>query len=120
MLSKYLTVPVFSDGHIVAVTAVANKLTDYDAADVKQLTLMMEVVWKMVDRQRTAEALRLAAFKWRTTFDAIGDALALLDQEGNIRQCNQAMADLAGKPIPEIIGRPCWETVHRCLRTNRR
>lgn len=64
------------------------------------------------DRQRAAEALRMAAFKWRTTFDAIGDALALMDQEGNILQCNKAMADLVGKPFPEIIGHRCWEVVH--------
>jgi PAS domain S-box-containing protein/putative nucleotidyltransferase with HDIG domain len=64
------------------------------------------------DRQRAAEELRLAAAKWRTTFDAIGDPVGLMDQEGNILQCNQAMADLAGKPFPEIIGRRCWEVVH--------
>ncbi len=111
-LDKFLTVPVFHQGRIVAVAAVANKPTDYDAADVKQLTLMMEVVWKMVERQRAAEELHLAAAKWQTTFDAIGDAVALLDQEGNILQCNQAMVDLAGKPFSEIIGRRCWEVVH--------
>ena len=66
----------------------------------------------ITDRQRAAEELRLAAFKWRTTFDAIGDAVGLMDQEGNILQCNQAMADLVGKPFPEIIGRRCWEVVH--------
>jgi PAS domain S-box-containing protein/putative nucleotidyltransferase with HDIG domain len=111
-LFNYLTVPVFSDSHIVAVAAVANKPTDYNATDVKQLTLMLEVVWKIVERQRASEALRLAAAKWRTTFDAIGDAVGLMDQEGNILQCNQAMADLAGKPFPEIIGRRCWEVMH--------
>jgi PAS domain S-box-containing protein/putative nucleotidyltransferase with HDIG domain len=64
------------------------------------------------DRQRAAKELRLAAFKWRTTFDAIGDPVGLMDQEGNILQCNQAMADLVGKPFPAIIGRRCWEVVH--------
>ena len=63
-------------------------------------------------RKQAAEELRLAAFKWRTTFDAIGDPVGLMDQEGNILQCNQAMADLVGKPFPEIIGRRCWEVVH--------
>ena len=111
-LDKFLTVPVFFQGRIVAVAAVANKPTDYDAADVKQLTLMMEVVWKIVERQRAAEELRLAAAKWQTTFDAIGDAVALMDQEGNILQGNQAMVDLVGKPFSEIIGRRCWEVVH--------
>lgn len=111
-LDKFLTVPIFFQGRIVAVAAVANKLTDYDATDVKQLTLMMEEVWKIADRQRAVEALRSAASKWRTTFDAIGDALALLDLEGNILQCNQAMADLVGKPFPEILGRRCREVMH--------
>ncbi|MBU4447310.1 MAG: PAS domain S-box protein [Proteobacteria bacterium] len=66
----------------------------------------------ITDRKRAEEELRLAAFQWRTTFNAIGDAVALMDQEGTILQCNQAMADLAGKPFPEIIGRRCWEVVH--------
>jgi PAS domain S-box-containing protein/putative nucleotidyltransferase with HDIG domain len=64
------------------------------------------------DRQRAAEELRLAAAKWRTTFDAIGDAVGLMDQEGTILQCNQAMADQVGKPFPEILGHRCWEVVH--------
>jgi PAS domain S-box-containing protein/putative nucleotidyltransferase with HDIG domain len=64
------------------------------------------------DRQRAAAELRQAAAKWRTTFDAIGDAVVLLDQEGNIQQCNQAMADLVGKPFPEILGHRCYEVVH--------
>ena len=54
-LNKFLTLPIFHQGRIVAVAGVANKATDYDAADVKQLTLMMEVVWQIVERQR-AEA----------------------------------------------------------------
>ena len=54
-LDKFLTIPIFHHGRIVAVAAVANKSTDYEAADVKQLTLMMEVVWQIVERQR-AEA----------------------------------------------------------------
>jgi PAS domain S-box-containing protein/putative nucleotidyltransferase with HDIG domain len=54
-LDKFLTVPIFHQGRIVAVAGVANKATDYEAADVKQLTLMMEVVWQIVERQR-AEA----------------------------------------------------------------
>ena len=53
----------------------------------------------ITERQRAAEELRLAAFKWRATFDAIGDPVGLMDQEGNILQCNQAMADQVGKPI---------------------
>ncbi|MBU4231728.1 MAG: PAS domain S-box protein [Proteobacteria bacterium] len=57
-LYKYLTIPVFSGERIVAVAAVANKATDYDQADVRQLTLMMDAVWKILARRQAEEALR--------------------------------------------------------------
>ena len=57
-LYKYLTIPVFSGERIVAVAAVANKATDYDQADVRQLTLMMDAVWKIVARRQAEEELR--------------------------------------------------------------
>ena len=56
-LSRFLAVPVFSDGRIVAVTAVANKPSDYTPQDVHQLTLMMDAVWKMAERKRAEAAL---------------------------------------------------------------
>jgi PAS domain S-box-containing protein/putative nucleotidyltransferase with HDIG domain len=63
-------------------------------------------------RQWAEEALRLAAHKWRTTFDAIGDAVCLLDPDGRILQCNLAMMTLTGKSFDNILGRPCWESLH--------
>ncbi len=57
-LHKFLTVPVFSEGHIVAVVGVANKRENYDDADIRQLNLMMDAVWKIVQRRRTGEKLQ--------------------------------------------------------------
>lgn len=56
--------------------------------------------------------LRTAAREWRTTFDAIGDGICLLDSECRIMRCNRAMATLLGKPFSEIVGRSCWEIMH--------
>ncbi len=52
-LSRFLTVPIFSEERIVAVAAVANKDRDYDKQDVRQLILMMDSVWKVVQQRRT-------------------------------------------------------------------
>ena len=49
-LQKFLTIPVFSDDKIVAVAGVANKESDYDNSDVRQLTLLMDSVWKISER----------------------------------------------------------------------
>jgi PAS domain S-box-containing protein len=49
-LLKFLTIPVFSQEKIVAVAGVANKETDYDNSDIRQLTLLMDTVWKISER----------------------------------------------------------------------
>ncbi|RJR36941.1 MAG: PAS domain S-box protein [Deltaproteobacteria bacterium] len=58
-------------------------------------------------------ALEGAAHKWRTTFDAIGDGVFLLNLDYEILQCNHAMSDQVRKPFGEIIGRRCHKVVHR-------
>jgi len=50
-LHKFLTVPVFSNNNIVAVAGVANKEIDYDQADILHLTLLMNSVWKVIERK---------------------------------------------------------------------
>lgn len=57
-LRKFMTIPIFSAEHIVGVVGVANKDTDYDNSDIRQLTLLMDAVWKIADRTRVEEALQ--------------------------------------------------------------
>jgi diguanylate cyclase (GGDEF)-like protein/PAS domain S-box-containing protein len=57
-LRRFMTVPVFSRGTIVAVVGVANKAADYTDSDVGQLAQMMDVVWKIAERQRAEDDLR--------------------------------------------------------------
>jgi len=50
--------------------------------------------------------------QWRTTFDAINDAVCLLDINGKILRCNKGMESLLKKPSEKIIGNTCWELVY--------
>jgi len=56
-LNNFLTVPIFSGDSIVAVVGVGNKPADYNDSDVRELTLLMDSVWKVVERRRAEEAL---------------------------------------------------------------
>jgi PAS domain S-box-containing protein len=58
-LQKFLTVPVFNGQQIVAVICVANKEKNYDDSDVRQLSIMMDVVWKMVEARNVIENKKL-------------------------------------------------------------
>lgn len=62
-LKKFLTIPVLIDNRIVAVCGVANKETDYDNSDVRQLTLLMDIVWKISDRILIIKELKAAKEK---------------------------------------------------------
>ncbi len=53
-LNNHMNVPVFDGEHIVAVAGVGNKDEDYDDSDVRQLTLVMDGMWKHLQRRRAA------------------------------------------------------------------
>jgi len=55
---RFMTIPVISRDQIVAVVGVANKAEPYTDTDVRQLTQIMDVVWKIADRQQAEDRLR--------------------------------------------------------------
>jgi len=54
-------------------------------------------------RQAERNERRIAA-EWQVTFDAIGDAVALIDADGLVRRCNSAFGALAGVAPDAAIG----------------
>ncbi|MBD2036028.1 response regulator [Leptolyngbya sp. FACHB-321] len=67
-------------------------------------------------RIRRAEETALASARdWQTTFDAINDGVCLVDPDGKVIRCNQAMSQLFGKPFNEILGRVHYELMRGVL-----
>ncbi len=50
---------------------------------------------------------------WREIFDAISDAICILDNEHRILSCNLAMRKLLELDEDKILGNYCWDLVHR-------
>ncbi len=57
-LHRKMCVPVIDGDRVVAVALVADKKEDYDQADVRRLTLLMDGVWKLLQREEAQKALR--------------------------------------------------------------
>jgi signal transduction histidine kinase/DNA-binding response OmpR family regulator len=53
---------------------------------------------------RAERRLRLAAHEWVTTFDAIGDAIFLVNDAGVVKRSNRAAANLVQRPASEMVG----------------
>jgi len=65
--------------------------------------------------RRAEEEARNSARQWWTTFDAITDAVCLLDGDGRVREANRAMTDVLGKRFGEIVGQPYGELMEQAL-----
>jgi diguanylate cyclase (GGDEF)-like protein/PAS domain S-box-containing protein len=98
-LSRFMTVPVFLDGKIVAVVGVANKENPYTDLDVNQLTLMMDSLWNIIERRHAEDALRDAnenldrKVKERTQeLDAANDKL--MEQNEELEALNEELGAL--------------------------
>jgi two-component system sensor histidine kinase/response regulator len=57
---RHMNIPVFDGERIVAVAGVGNKDECYDESDVRQLTLLMQGMWRLVQRKQAEQKLKEA------------------------------------------------------------
>jgi PAS domain S-box-containing protein len=101
-LYKYMTIPVFAKDKIVAVVAVANKATDYNQSDIRQLTLLMDSVWKIAESKRGEEALKQSEEKYRTVADFTYDWEYWLAPNGKYIYISPACESISGYRVEEF------------------
>lgn len=106
---RHMNVPIFSGNRIILVAGVGNKEKEYDLADVQQLKLLMEGVWRLVERKRTEEALKESEERFRTLFESSRDAILMMDREGRVSYWNPAAERIFGYTSVEAIGRNLHE-----------
>ncbi len=63
-------------------------------------------------RKLAEEALREAAIKWQTTFNALESAVWMLDKDMRIVVANEATLRVFGKTPQDVVGHHCWGIVH--------
>jgi CheY-like chemotaxis protein len=67
-------------------------------------------------RTRAAErAERRVSTEWQVTFDAIGDAVALIDPDGRVLRCNLAFAEFVGSAADQVAGKLVSDLVPELL-----
>ncbi|MDD4013603.1 MAG: PAS domain S-box protein [Candidatus Omnitrophica bacterium] len=58
-------------------------------------------------------ALESVAQEWVTTFNSIPDLISIHDHRFRIMRANKAFADFFGMRIDEVIGKNCYELMHK-------
>jgi PAS domain S-box-containing protein len=112
-LERHLYVPVIERGEVVAIAGVGNKEEDYNATDIRQMTLLMQVVWRLLQRRMAQRALEQAlaeAEKSRDRIDAlirsVGDGLIVTDEQQHVVLLNPAAERLLGVTSADVLHQP--------------
>jgi PAS domain S-box-containing protein len=117
-LHKFLITPMFENDKIVGVVAVGNKETDYLDADVMQLTVLMDIVWKALDKKKSDDALRESEEKLNTLFASMTEMVTthklVFNKNGEpvnyqITDCNDAFTTITGIKKEDVIGKLATE-----------
>ncbi len=109
---RRMNLPVFDGERIVAVAGVAEKEEPYDETDVQQLTLLMDGMWKIIQRRQADQALETEKERLAVTLRSIGDGVVAADLNGNIQLMNHIAERLTGWSVAEAVGRPVAEVFH--------
>jgi len=67
----------------------------------------------VTERRKSEERLFQVTERWKRTFDAVPDLIAIIDTDFRIVQANKAMADRLGVTPAECAGQFCYEVVHK-------
>lgn len=97
-LKRFMSVPVFDGDKIVAVACVGDKQSRYNDSDARQLTLLMQGMWIIVQQQRAEAALRESEEKLARSRKM--ESLGLL-AGGVAHDLNNILSGIIG--YPEII-----------------
>jgi len=99
---RYMNIPIFDGNRIVILAGVGNKEAEYDESDVRQLTLLMNGLWKFIQRMRTEETLRETKAQYHGIFDSATDSFLIFDLDGNIVDANPQACKMYGYSHEEL------------------
>jgi len=67
----------------------------------------------VTERKKSEEKLFQVTERWKRTFDAVPDLIAIIDADFRIVQANRAMAERLGVAPTECIGQVCYKAIHK-------
>ncbi|SHK59398.1 PAS domain S-box-containing protein [Desulfatibacillum alkenivorans DSM 16219] len=109
-IKRHMNLPVIVRGKVAAIAGVANKKEPYDETDVRQFTLLMQGMWRLVEEQRNKASLENELHESERKLATLMNNLPGMayrcrnDQNWTMEFISQGSLDLTGYSCDEIVG----------------
>ncbi len=103
-ITRHMGIPVFDGERIVALAGVANKAEDYDASDERQLTLLMQEMWRILERDASELRLKESQRTLSEILEQSSIATFVLDRDHRVLYWNRACERLTGLSAAAVVG----------------
>ena len=104
--------PLRAHGVTMGAIAVTDKATEeFSNEDLWLLSTVATQTAVVLANSRFFEMFRRGKEEWETTFDALAESIAIVDDQGRMRRVNRALSRLVGLPEPTLIGQPLADLV---------
>ncbi len=90
-----MNVPIFSGDKVVVVAGMGNKKTDYDSSDLRQLNLLAQGMWRLIQRKKNEQAIQNSEKRFRDLVENSPNGIAII-QDGAVVYKNSRQSELLG------------------------
>ncbi len=104
-IRRHMNIPVMDGTRIVAVAGVGNKREPYDESDVRQLTLLMEGMWRILQRNKDENEIKRMRSYLQNIVDSMPSVLVAVNLDGIVTHWNLEAAHLTGLTEEQTKGR---------------
>ena len=104
-IKRFLGIPVFNSGRIVAVAGGVNKETEYTESDVSSLTALIHEAWSLIERKKSEVSLRESEERFRQIAESTKEWIWEVNGDGLYTYASQVVEEMLGYTPEEVVGK---------------